>query len=126
MANDEAKRLHPTCPHLAPRTFKDNSANELTKAIVKYLTLKGGFASRVNSTGVYDRRLGKYRTGTQKRGIADIMAIYKGLSLQIEVKYGKDRQSEVQKQVEQEVIRSGGRYYLARNFTDFKAWFDTL
>ncbi|MBK7628100.1 MAG: hypothetical protein IPJ16_13055 [Bacteroidales bacterium] len=126
MADAEAIRLHPTCPHLAPRTFRDDSSNSLTQCIVKYITLKGGFASRINSTGIYDRKLHRYRLGTQKRGLADVMATFRGLSLHIEVKAGKDRQSEAQKKIESEVIRSGGYYYLARNFTEAKQWIDNL
>lgn len=126
LAMNEAKELHPTCPHLAPRTFRDDTANELTKAIVKYITLKGGFASRINSTGIYDRRLGKYRKGTQKRGLADIMATYKALSIHIEVKVGKDCQSEYQKNVETQVKQSGGLYFIARDFQGFKIWFDSI
>jgi Holliday junction resolvase len=112
--------------HLAPRKFRDDSANSLTGCIVQYVTLKGGFASRINSTGVFRQKLGKYTSGTQKRGIADVLATFKGLSLHIEVKHGKDSQSEAQKKIESEVKRSGGFYYLARNFSDFKIWFDNL
>jgi hypothetical protein len=126
LADAEARLLHPTCPHLAPRIFKDNSSNSLTACIVKYITLKGGFASRINSTGIYRPKLHKYVPGTQKKGIADVMATFRGLSLHIEVKHGNDVQSEAQKKIESEVIRAGGKYYLARNFTEFKLWFDSL
>jgi hypothetical protein len=126
MANAEAQRLHPTCPHLAPRTFRDDSSNGLTACIVKYITLKGGFASRVNNQGTFNRKLGKYIPTTSKRGLPDIIGTYRGLSLHIEVKYGRDVQSEIQKIIESEVIRSGGLYYVAHNFTDFKMWFESL
>ena len=126
MANAEAKQLHPGMPHLAPRTFKDDTSNSLTACIVKYITLKGGFASRISNQGTFNRRLNKYIPGTAKRGLADIMATYQGKSLHIEVKAGKDRQSEHQKKIESEVIRSGGLYFVTHNFTDFKTWFDNL
>jgi Holliday junction resolvase len=126
MADAEAKKLHPSCPYLATRKFKDNSANSLTGCIVKYITLKGGFATRINSTGIYDIRLNRYRPGTQKKGISDIISMYRGKSLSIEVKYGKDVQSEAQKKIEAEIIRAGGLYYEARNFSDFKDWFDRI
>ena len=128
MANAEARKKHPNIrpEYLAPRKFRDDSANSLTACIVEYITLKGGFASRINSTGIYRPKLGKYTPGTQKKGIADVLATYKGLSLHIEVKHGRDRQSEAQKRIESEVIRSGGYYYLARNFTDFKEWIDNI
>jgi hypothetical protein len=128
LADDQARRKYPNMKpeHLAPRKFRDDSANSLTGCIVQYVTLKGGFASRINSTGVFRQKLGKYTSGTQKRGIADVLATFKGLSLHIEVKHGKDSQSEAQKKIESEVKRSGGFYYLARNFSDFKIWFDNL
>lgn len=126
MANDEARMLHPTCPNLAPRTFKDNSANGLTKCIVKYITLRGGFASRVNTTGMYDPRLKMYRRSTQKRGMPDIIATWQGRSLFIEVKYGKDRISIDQMKIAEEQRSSGGKYFVANNFESFKEWFDRL
>lgn len=126
MADAEARLKHPTCPHLAPRTFRDDSANGLTVCIVKYITLKGGFASRINSTGIYDIRLKRYRPGTQKKGISDIIALYQGKSLSIEVKHGRDKQSQAQKQIESEVIKAGGLYFVAHDLTTFKQWFDNI
>jgi hypothetical protein len=126
LAMDEARRLHPGNPALCPRTFRDDGSNSLTACIVKYITLQGGFASRISNQGTFNQKLHKYIPGTAKRGLADVMATFKGLSLHIEVKHGRDVQSEAQKKIESEVIRAGGRYYLARNFTDFKEWFDTL
>lgn len=126
LADAEARIKHPTCPHLAPRRFRDDSSNGLTDCIVKYITLKGGFASRINSTGIFDKRLNKYRRGTQKKGIADVLATYRSKSLHIEVKHGKDRVSDAQMKVQTEVTRSGGLYFIAHNFTDFKLWFDNV
>jgi hypothetical protein len=34
-------------------TFRDDSANELTKLIIAFLRVQGAFATRLNSTGVY-------------------------------------------------------------------------
>lgn len=126
LADAEAHSQHPTMPHLALRRYRDNTANGLTVCIVKYITLKRGFASRINSTGIFRPQLGKYTSGTQKNGIADIISTYKGKSLHIEVKHGRDVQSEAQKKIELEVTRSGGVYFIARNFTQFKQWFDNL
>lgn len=126
LAMDEARRLHPTMPFLCPRKFRDDSANGLTQCIVKYIELRGGFASRVNNTGIYNQRLKKYIPSTSKRGLPDIISIYKGLSLHIEVKHGRDHQSEAQRAVEFAVNGAGGLYLITRNFTDFKTWFDQL
>ena len=42
----------------------------------------------------------------------------------IEIKAKRDRQSDQQKQIEREIISSGGYYFLCRNFEDFKTWYD--
>jgi hypothetical protein len=126
MANEAAMFKHPTCPHLAPRKFRDDNANGLTQCIVQYIVLSGGFATRINNQGTWSKKLNRFIPGTSRKGLSDVMATYKGLSLHIEVKIGKDRQSGAQKKVESEVTRSGGLYYLAKNFTDFKEWFDSI
>ena len=126
IADAEARKLHPTCPHLAPRTFRDDSSRGLTACIMKYITLKGGFASRVNNQGTFNRKLGKYIPSTSKRGLPDIISTYRGLSFHIEVKHGRDVLSASQKKIESEVIRSGGLYYVAHNFTEFKIWFNSM
>lgn len=126
MADTEARSLHPTCPHLAPRTFRDDTANSLTTCITTYLRLKGAFSSRLNNTGIFDKRLNRYRPGTSRKGLPDVLATYQGKSIFIEVKAGKDRMSTDQEKIRNEQNRSGGLYYVAHNFTDFKLWFDNI
>ncbi len=119
---------HPTIDkrYLAPRLHSDKTANGLTKAITRYITLRGGMASRINTTGIWDQRLGKYRPTTMKRGLADIWATYQGKSLQIEVKIRADQMSEHQMKVQKQQEQAGGWYYVARDFSSFKEWFDNL
>ena len=124
LAMVDAQRKHPTMLHLAPRKFRDDTANGLTACIISYLRLKGAFVSRINNTGVYDRRLRKYRRGTNRKGLPDILATYKGISLMIEVKVGRDRLNEDQKKIRHEQELSGGLFFVAHNFTEFKTWFD--
>jgi Holliday junction resolvase len=83
-------------------------------------------ASRINTTGIWDQRLGKYRPTTMKRGLADIWATYQGKSLQIEVKIRADQMSEHQMKVQKQQEQAGGWYYVARDFSSFKEWFDNL
>lgn len=106
--------------------FRDDSANGLTICVVKYITLCGGFASRINNQGTYHYKLKKYIPGTSKKGLADVMATFRGYSLHLEIKHGRDQQSDAQKRIESEVVRAQGFYYLAKDFTSFKAWFDEL
>jgi len=116
-----------TLPQLyVPMTkYSDTTANGLTTAIVDFIRLTGGYADRINNTGIM--RNGKWtRSGTRK-GIADIMAgkpIQVGdrtvsVTVAIEVKIGKDRQSDDQKKIEAEVVKSGGFYIIARNWDGF-------
>jgi len=126
LANDEARKKYPTMPHLAPRTFKDDTANGLTSCITAYLRLQGAFVSRLNNQGVFDRRLNRYRPGTNRKGLPDVLATYKGKSLFIEVKCGADKMSIHQAKVMQEQTASGGKYFVATDFTSFKEWFDNL
>jgi hypothetical protein len=106
--------------------FRDDTANGLTTCIIQYLKIQGIFVSRLNNTGIYNQRTGKYRPGTNRKGLPDIMATYNGKSLFIEIKHGIDKLSEHQEKVKAEQEQSGGIFYVARNFTDFKAFFDEL
>lgn len=128
LANQEAKDRHPNMrpEWLAPRKFRDDTANSLTKCVTEYIRLSDGFASRINNQGTYRAKLGRYTPSTSRKGLSDVMATYEGNSLHIEVKVGHDRQSENQRLIELEVIKSGGYYFIARTFTDFKKWFDGL
>jgi hypothetical protein len=125
LAMDEARRLHPTCPALAPRTFRDDTANHLTACISAYLRLKGAFCSRLNNGGVFDRRLNRYRPGTNRKGLPDILATHQEKSLFIEVKM-RDHMSKNQERIRDEQTASGGLFYVAHNFTEFKDWFDNI
>lgn len=126
LAMEAARMKYPTIPHLAPRTFRDDTANTLTGCIVAYLRLKGGFVSRLNNTGIYDKKLKRYRPGTSRKGLPDVLATYKGKSLFIEVKAGKDKISINQAQVMKEQITSGGMYFIASDFSGVKEWIDGI
>lgn len=128
LANEDARLKHPNVPtiYLAPRKFRDDSTNSLTSCIVAYLNIKGAFVSRLNNGGIYDRKLRKYRPGTNRKGLPDVLATFQGKSLFIEVKFGKDRLSEAQEKIRDEQEQSGGFFYVARDFTGFKDWVDNL
>ena len=61
----------------------------------------------------------KFCEGTGTKGTADISAIIKGRSVKIEVKIGRDRQSEAQKKYEESVNKAGGQYWIAKDFDGF-------
>ena len=140
LADQDQQRKHPNTPakYLAPCKYRDDTANGLTKCIVDYIRLNGGQAERINTTGIpQDTRqqvtdiLGRtrtigsvtWRTGGGTRGSADISATIQGRSVKIEIKIGKDRQSEAQRQYQAAIEAAGGLYYIAKNFTEFVGWY---
>jgi hypothetical protein len=127
------KAMAQNAPFAIPRKkYTDLTANKLTEAITDFIRLTGGYADRINNMGVM--RNGKWtRSGTRK-GIADVMASKPiqvgdrviGVQVAIEVKIGKDRQSEDQKKIEAEVIKSGGFYIIAKDWVSFFMQWDAI
>jgi len=121
--------------HARPnRKFSDNSANELTKSILAYFEMVGVKAWRESSDGRYlpapevknimGRTVtlgrGKYIPRSKgAKGMGDISAVIDGLFTSWEVKFGKDRQSDVQKETQKEIENSGGKYYIVKTWEDF-------
>ena len=125
---------------LVSEKYRDDSANGLTRCVIAYIQLLGGQAERINTMGrPIDQRktftdvLGhthqvgsvKWIPGTSTRGSADISATIQGRSVKIEIKFGKDRQSEAQRQYAREVEAAGGIYYVCKDFTSFVEWYST-
>ena len=118
--------------------WNDNSANSLTKSIEFYINANGFQAERINTMGVYregkkiqvgenSRQLkGTWTPSTSTKGSADISATIRGRSVKIEVKYGKDKQSEVQKRYQESIEQAGGTYYIARNFDEFIIFYNNF
>ena len=107
-------------PAYVPVTkFTDLTANGLTKCIETFIRLEQGYADRVNNMGVM--RDGKWTTSGTRKGIPDIFAAKHptGRMVGIEVKIGKDRQSDDQKKRQEEIEQSGGVYIIAKTFEQF-------
>ena len=139
------KQNYPNFPEYAipKEKFSDKTANELTKTICKFITYIGGQAERISNQGQYRDNtkvvtdvLGRKRTigsgtwtkGQGTNGTADISSTTPikmkngqtiGLSLKIEVKFGKDRMSQAQGRYKQEIEKTGGRYMIAKDFDSF-------
>jgi len=64
--------------------------------------------------------------GTSTAGSADISATIKGRSVKIEVKIGKDRQSDAQKRYQEMIERAGGIYIIAKDFDSFVEWYENF
>jgi hypothetical protein len=117
----------------APK-YEDKTANGLTKCIIEFLQLSNHQAERINTMGrpIDNRKqvtdvIGRTKTigsmtwgkSTATKGSADISATIQGRSVKIEVKIGADRQSEDQKVYQANIEKSGGKYWIAKNFDDF-------
>lgn len=99
--------------------------NALTKAIKKYTDSHHKcHLYRINTTGIYDANLGMYRTSGSAKGIPDLVGLLLGRFFSVEVKIGRDVQSNVQKKRQAEIEYCGGIYYIARSFDEFKKFFD--
>jgi hypothetical protein len=143
MADEAARRKNPNTPPswLAPRKYRDDTANALTKAILDFLRLEGWQAERVSNTGrpingtkTFTDVVGNRRTigtvqwipGTGTKGTADISATIAGRSVKIEVKIGRDRQSNHQLQYQRDIEAAGGTYYIAKDFPTFVTWYKSF
>ena len=130
MAYIHFRKKHPNFPvhAIAPRRYRDDTANGLTRCIVDYIRFRGGQAERINTTGVPEQRGGRivWRKSNTTKGSADISATIAGHSVKIEVKIGPDRQSEAQRRYQAAIERAGGLYFIAKDFTTFVERFDDI
>ena len=144
MANEAAAVQYPAAARhgaLAPRKYSDRTANALTRAVVDFLNLSGWQAERISVTGrpidqsriVKDvtgcnRRIGnvKWIPGNMTPGSADVSATIKGRSVKIEIKIGKDRQSEAQMKYQSNIELAGGTYVIIHNFDEFLSWYNSF
>jgi hypothetical protein len=135
---------YPNVPKYALSTpkYEDKTANGLTKCIIEFLQLSNHQAERINTMGrpIDNRKqvtdvIGRTKTigsmtwgkSTATKGSADISATIQGRSVKIEVKIGADRQSQDQKIYQENIEKSGGQYWIAKNFDDFiKKYYDFL
>lgn len=140
LANEREFARYPNFPYPVKTSYRDDTANGLTKCVIIWLKLHGCQAERINTTGrMIDERynvedvtgrtcqIGSVRWvySTTTNGSADISAIIKGRSVKIEIKVGRDVQSDAQRRYQQEVEAAGGVYLLVHNFTEFVDWWNS-
>lgn len=141
LANEAARKRYPNTPtkYLAPRQYRDDTANGLTQCVIDFIRISGGQAERINSTGRRidsqitfcdvigcQRTIGstKWIKGTGTNGTADISATIGGRSVKIEIKIGRDRMSEAQKLYQQSIEQAGGIYIVSSSFEQFLTWYN--
>ncbi len=105
-------------------TIPKETANGITAAIIRVVNMRPRcVAYRVNNVGVWDKARGVHRGGNTEKGLPDIWCCMDGQFVVIEVKAGKDRQSEEQKHRQFEIERAGGVYLIVRSKDEFLKWF---
>jgi len=139
LAYQAARKQYPSVPYIAPRKYRDGTANSLTKCIIDFLRLSGHQAERISNTGRFldnrksfinalgqDRPIGscKWIPGTGTNGTADISATIYGRSVKIQVKIENDQQSKDQKTYQRSVEDAGGLYMMATSFEQFFEWYN--
>lgn len=79
--------------------------------------MNGIFSFKVKTVGTFDPETRSFRRTSKwyKRGVADILGIYKGKFLAIEVKTEKGRPNPNQKLFLQDVLNNGGIAFIARS-----------
>lgn len=141
----EAKELFELVRYGEPRvcTYSNNDlkANGLQNCINDFNEYNGWLSERVNVMGtprvnhyvdgMTGERLDKvqsvrFTTGQGMKGSADIHVVIMGISLKVEVKIGKDRQSAAQKNYERMAGISGAKYVISRSFLDYLEVYDTI
>jgi hypothetical protein len=132
----KTRENYPNVPDYAlPKIeYNENSTNGLTTCVIHFLQLSGHQAERINTMGrMIDNRKqvtdvigrtkiigsAKYIPTTGTKGSADISATIFGRSVKLEIKYGKDRQSQAQKEYQTSVEQAGGTYWVIKNFNQF-------
>lgn len=103
---------------------KKPSEKVIETAILTYLNyLPHCFAWKNNSTGVFDAKRGCFRKSKNKfaiNGVSDILGVYNGRLLAIEVKKPGGVTSKEQKQFINRVVRLGGIAGVARSIDEVR------
>lgn len=89
--------------------------------ICAYLKLRGAFVFIHDSVGIFDARKGIFRANKSPhriRGVADVLGIYKGRPLAVEVKTKTGKVSEHQRSFLESWQQAGGLGMVARSLED--------
>lgn len=101
-------------------SVQDFSEKEIENQILSWLSFKGIFAWKVKSVGTFDPVKKVFRTPARNylKGVADILGIYKGKPLAIEVKSKKGKLSEHQRLFLIRFHENGGIAIIAKSVED--------
>jgi len=96
---------------------------DIQRSILDFLKWKKIFCWKNNTAGIYKKATGHY-IPSGAVGSADIFAISKGTFYAIEVKTTTGKQSEKQKEFQENVEKAGGIYILAKSIEDLGMVFE--
>lgn len=105
------------------------SEHEIEMAIGHLLRIKGIFFWKNPSAGYFDSKQKRFRRHVNPyalNGAPDLICIYRGLFIGLEVKSGKGKMSASQVEFERRVRAAGGHYYLVRSVSDVDVLFKKL
>lgn len=100
-------------------TFRDDTANGLARLIEMHGLWYNYFVGRVNTTGIYDPKTGKFRNTGARKGMADLSAVVDGKPVQIEIKAGNDKPRTDQLATAAAYEKAGGLYVFVHNFDEW-------
>jgi hypothetical protein len=108
------RKKYPNIPidYMAPVTFRDDTANALTKCIVSFIQLKGGQAERITTAG-------------RQIDISGTIAEY-SINVEVNVEDNRNYQSQSQKDYQQAIESARGIYFIAQDFTSFLQWYNSI
>ena len=115
-----------TTPKPRRKGPKPETANTLTAKLIAYLRHQGQFAARINTTGIYDEQLGKYRPSGATIGVPDVISCIDGHFVGFEIKIGADKLSKQQERVSLQINTAGGFYVVTRSWADFVQFYTEL
>jgi penicillin-binding protein-related factor A (putative recombinase) len=100
----------------------DLKEKAIENQILTWFNFKGILAFKVKSTGTYDEKLKRFRraAANYRVGVSDILGIYKGKFLAVEVKSAKGRLSPRQETFLYNVRCHGGIAIMARSVEDLE------
>ncbi len=143
------KNKYPNVPLIGmPKVvFSDSNTDRLEETILNFLKYNGHHAVKQHTTGTMidkrekfidvlgrERQIGSVQWGASRDEvgradiIAKIMVNFKGrllpISVEIEVKFGKDYQRDNQKKFQSRLENIGAYYTIVKDFDGFIKWYD--
>lgn len=124
LADRRKREEHPDKPRLTKSYYRDDTTNGLTECVMAWLELNDHAPARINTTGIYDEKMGRYRKSGATVGVPDILASVEGRFVGLEIKFGADKLRPDQIAFAAKIRKSGGVFVEVRTFDGFMAWYN--